>query len=207
MTRELSSANVAEVTAAYLEQVLLLKVEFSAATLLLHSHYGNITYAGDTYIGVGHLGAVSAIREQSPLSPSPIELTLSGLNPVMRAAVDTSGEYKAPVTLYEGYRLDNGLLADCPRVAWSGWWEHATLGIGADMIVRATAQHDLAVLDETDGGRFSEEDQVERYPSDGAFKFIAFMADLRLAWGGGKVGTVVGINADYDGIPIYKDPI
>lgn len=190
--KELSTANLAQITSDYYELVLLAKFEFSDGTYCLHSSYGEIDFDGNTYLGVGDLGQVTAIREQSELGPSSLEFVLSGINPALvSVALDTS-EYKAPITIYEGYRQDDGTLVDDPWIRWSGWWEHSTVNIGAENIARATAQHDIAILDERDGGRYSDEDQTVRYSSDRIFQYTPYMADLVLSWAGGMVGSVTG---------------
>lgn len=189
--REITTTNQNQVSADYLEQVLLLKLDFSDPAYI-HSSFGELVFDGNTYIGVGDFGAISTLREQAKLGPAPLELALSGVNPLLIQESLDSTEYRATVTLYEGYRQDDGTLADDPWVVWSGWWEHASMSLGANNAIRATAQHDLSILNEKDGSRYSDEDQQQLYSGDVGFEFTPYMADLQLAWAGGRASSVIG---------------
>ena len=51
-------------------------------------------------------------------------------------------------------------------------------------MITVTAQHDLAVLNEVDGSRFSDEDQQQRFAGDVGLEFVHQQSTIRLVWGG-----------------------
>ena len=186
MSRDIGAANAATVQGSHVHIVNLVSIAFDDP-VYAHSGYGQISYNGNNYLGVGSLGAISEAKESEVLGPSSITLTLSGIDPKMLAEALDSSNYGALVTIYEGYRQDDGTLVEDPWVFWRGTVEYATSSEDQESTINLLCQHDLAVVDERDNSRFTDEDQLQRYPGDRIFEFITQMLDLRLEWGGGIV--------------------
>ena len=123
------------------------------------------------------------------MRPAPLTLVLSGVDSTLITEALEAGEYGDPVTIYTGYRQDDGTLVDDPVIMWSGTLENASIVQGKTSAISITVQHDLAVLDEADGGRFTDEDQQVNFSGDVGFEFVADMVGLRLIWGGGRVNN------------------
>ena len=189
MSRGLSTTNTAQVNASHLEEVILVKLEFDTP-VYVHSGIGTITYDSNDYIGVGHYGGIEGTRESEALGPTAITLTLDGITSQhINEALDSGNLYDV-VTIYCGYRQDDGTLHDNPWIVWKGWYEYAAIRIDAESTVQITCQHDLSRLGEKKGRRYTHEDQQEAYSGDNAFRFVARMANLKLRWGGESVGIV-----------------
>jgi hypothetical protein len=187
VSRGLSTTNTTQVDAAHLHEVVLVKLEFDTP-VYVHSGIGNISYDGNTYLGVGDLGGISALRESEALGPAAVTLTLDGTDSDYITEALDSGNLYDKVTIYEGYRQDDGTLYDDPWIAWKGWFEYASVSLGEQAIVEVTCQHDLSVLNEKDGGRYSDEDQQDAYTGDVGFEFVAATVGVKLVWGGRRVG-------------------
>ena len=183
MSRTISATNLTEINAAHLHIVTLVHLAFDTP-VFTHSGIGNITFNSDVYVGVGQLGAIGESRESEVLGPKQITLQLSGIDPNMIAEAQEAGRFKDAITVYEGYRNDDGTLVDDPWIVWKGWFDYSSITIGDQGIVIITAQHDLAVLNEKDGGRFTDEDHLSRFLLDVFFEFITNMATVKLQWGG-----------------------
>lgn len=188
MSRGLSATNTTEIAKASVQVVLLVKLDFDTP-IYTHSGVGDITYDGNTYSGVGDFGGISEARESEFLGPAPITLTLSGIDSTLIAEALEAGRYKDDVTIYEGYRKDDGTLKANPWTVWSGWFEYPNIKIGDDNTISVVCQHDLSLLNEKDGGRFTDEDQVERYSGDEFFEHITDQATVKLNWGGGRINS------------------
>jgi hypothetical protein len=196
MSRNISVTNLAQINAAHLHLVTMVKLSFDTP-LYVHSGVGTISYDGNDYLGVGDLGSVSEARESESLSPSSITLSLSGIDSNLISEAQEAGRYRDAVTIYEGYRQDDGTLVDDPWIVWKGWFEYASIRVGEDSAVAMTCHHDLSVLTEKDGSRFSDEDQLGRYSGDRFFQFVTDQSGLRLVWG----GTLLGTRTEPGGVP------
>lgn len=196
--RELSSLNQAEVDGAHVELVILVHIA-SDLPVFAHSGLGLITHDGNTYLGVGHLGSIGTVVDTEDLTPAPVQLTLTGLAPNLLSAALNSGSFGDEVSVHVGYRADDATLVDDPWLLWRGTYEYATLSpsdsIDGTSTITIQCQHELAVLDEIAGDRFTDEDQQAKYTGDTGFEFIHEMKNLKLRWGDTTV-TGGGLNTD-----------
>ncbi len=188
MSRDIGSTNEAEVVLPSLREVVLAKLEFDTP-LYVHSSVGTITFDGNDYLGVGDFGSITDARESEVLGPNPLTLQLSGINSEVIDEALNAGAYGDKVTIYIGYRQDDGTLIDDPWLAWAGAFEYATIKQGATSAASITLKHDLAVLSEANNRRFTDEDQQQEYSGDTGFEFVADMVSLRLNWAGGPSAT------------------
>lgn len=187
--RQIGDSNTTAIAGAgYVHEVVLVKLEF-ATPVYVHSGYGEIvsTADGQTYLGVGDLGEVAEARETELLGPTPMTLSLSGVDNTLVSEALNSGNYGDAVTIYIGYRQDDGTLVEPPWIAWKGTFEYATVTMGEESVVRVMCQHDLAVLSESLNARFSDEYQQRKYPGDTGFEYVAKVPSQQLTWGGGPV--------------------
>ena len=178
MTRDIGATNVTKVDASHVHEVLLVKLEWDNPAYV-HSGFGTITYDGDAYLGVGGFGSVTGARESEALGPLPITLTLSGVDATFISLALTSVAYKDAVTVFLGYRKDDGALEADPWLVWKGWYEYAEISQDDTSTISITCQHDLAVLNEINGSRFSDEDQKQTYASDDGFEYLYFISFIR----------------------------
>ena len=210
MTRGYSSANEEELTASHISQIALAKLEFDTP-VYIHTGIGTVSFDGNDYLGVGDFGGVSDITESEFLGPNQINLTLSGIDAAyVNEALNTSN-FGDAVTIYEGFRLDDGSLKDTPEVIWAGTVEFASLSIGDSSAVNLVCTHELAFLSPAEGSRFTDEDQRTDFPSDVGFEFVADVANTaqNLIWAGGPVPTGQSgggrprsrLDSDRDGVP------
>ena len=182
-SRRLSVINTAQVDSTHVHTVTMVKLGFDAP-LYVHSGVGTISYDGDDYVGVGGYGGISAARESEDLGPLSLTLSLSGVDSDHISEALDSGNLYDVVTIYQGYRQDDGTLFDDPWVVWRGWYEFAGIEMAEDSGISITCQHDLSILTEKFGSRYSDEDQQKAYTGDVGLEFTADMAGVKLLWGG-----------------------
>ena len=200
MSRDISAANLTEINAAHLHQIIMVKLEFDTP-LYIHSGIGTIIYNANSYLGVGQFGNVSNMTETEVLRPTSLTLSLSGVDSNLITEALDSGDYGDVITIYNGYRQDDGTLVADPLLIWRGFFDFASISQGDQSIVSITVQHDLAILNEIDGSRFTDEDQQVRFSGDIGFEYVADMAGLKLLWGGRVViAGESGFDRDLPGV-------
>jgi hypothetical protein len=189
LSRKIGTSNQTEAaTAGTVQEVVMVKLEFDTP-VYAHSGFGNIPFDGNTYLGVGKLGAVSEARETEVLGPTPMQLQVSAVDAALLAEALDSGNFGDRVTIYIGYRQDDGTLVEAPWIAWRGTFEYAKVAVGDENVVAIICQHDLAVLDKSDGARYSNEDQRGRFANDTGFEFVAVIPTQKLIWAGGPISS------------------
>ena len=188
MTRTISATNLDEINASHLHEVVLVELDFDTP-VYVHSGVGTITYNTNDYLGVGGFGSISAATETEQLRPTALTLTLSGIDSNYISEALDSGNYGDRVSIYCGYSDDSFSLVDDPWLIWGGFYEFSSIEQGVDVSVSITVQHDLSLLSEKDGGRYTDEDQQSRFSGDVGFEFITEINGLKLFWGGKPVTT------------------
>jgi hypothetical protein len=183
MSRPIDAANQAEVEGSRVHAIVLAHFAFTVP-VFVHSGIGNITYSGNTYLGAGNLVDIDGLEESEDIAPTQLDLTLNYV-PVqhINEALD-SGNYGDTVTLYLGYKNSAGQLVADPELIWRGFFEHATIKIGSENAVTVSCQHELTILDDRPGRRWTDEDQQAEFAGDTGFSFAADMPTRKLLWGG-----------------------
>ena len=188
MSRNLSTINTAQVDSSHVHLVTMVKMEFDTP-LYTHSDVGTINWGGNDYLGVGGYGGISSTKETEILGPSSITLTLSGVDSDYIAEALDSGNLFDKITIYQAYRQDDGTIYDDPWTVWKGWFDSSAIAMDAESSVSITCQHDLSMLNEKVGSRYSDEDQQNRYSGDVGLEFTSDAQGLKLLWAGGPVPT------------------
>jgi hypothetical protein len=193
MSRGLSAANQAEIASAHLHGVVLVKLEFDTP-LYVHSGIGTITFESNDYLGVGNFGNVETLEESEQITPTPMRLTLNGLLQAHITEALDAGTYGDIITIYEGYRGEDGLLVDDPWLVARGFYEHSTVSLGDTNTVTVTMHNEISSLQDASGERYTDADQRDKFSTDGAFAFLADTVERKLSWGREVIGGGGGRN-------------
>ncbi len=152
--------------------VFFFYADFPDGIVRLWNGYGPITFAGDTWQGVGDLGGIDGIAESSEIRANPLVVSLNGLKPEIVALALTDGYQGREVRFYQG-ALDTttrALIAD-PYLRWSGTMNYMTIDRERGAIA-ITCESDLIDLNRASGLKYTSEDQKTLYPGDTFFDLI-----------------------------------
>lgn len=180
--RTIASLNTAHIDTRHTHPVIMGKFLFTVP-VYAHSGLGIINFEGNDYLGVGRVAGLEGLEESTAIVPTAVTVQLDGLSSDFFDEALNSANYGDKVTLYLGYRNDDGTLIDEPWILYRGRVESPRLRRGAENTISFTIQHELAVLKKTIGTKFSDEEQQRRYPGDTAFARIEQMSTVELIWG------------------------
>lgn len=183
MTRELDPAIEAASAAETIHPVLFAKLEFPDGDVMVHSEIGDLAFGGDTYTGIGVLGSVGNVEEDSELSRTPITLTLSGI-PTTLVAILLNQQYQGrQATLYLGYLDSSRVLVADPTIIYRGRMDTAKIQQGKELAVTVSVESRFAAWDRPNIRRFNNADQQSRYPGDVGLQFVEQATDKQIVWG------------------------
>lgn len=160
-------------------------INFDSGAVRVHDGYGDITWGGNTWSGLGEFGGISRISEASDIGPRAISLRLTGVDlSTVASALDRTDYKGRDVEIYVGScDSDGDLLAD-PDLFWKGYADVASLSFGKNTAeIELSCENELADLLEANINRFSDEDHQLRYPGDLFFEHLAFMEGREIKWG------------------------
>lgn len=120
MPRTITTGVLAQVTATSAEFVHLIELDFSTGTIYLSTGSTDVTTGGNTYVAIGGVLSVNAIPETGDISQSQIELTVSGVNTTIIAALLTSFAVNYGVVISRVYFDSSYSVISTPLVLFSG---------------------------------------------------------------------------------------
>jgi len=189
MSRALSAEMLAVATADIVRPIYLVKAEFDSTppedrNLYLWSGFGDLTFDGKNYLGVGNLLSISAVDESTDLTATGASIVLSGIQSPLLAIARDEDYQGRPITIYLGALDDTGDLIASPTVLFSGFMDVMTISeAGETSTISVTAENKLIAFDRSYVRRYTAEDQKIDYPNDMGFEFVAKIADQEIIWG------------------------
>jgi hypothetical protein len=185
VSRDVDSATLTAAQLDPIHPVLMAKLEFDGGDVLAHSRLGNITWGGDTYLGIGQFGGVSSSEESSDLSRTPLNLTLSNIPGDMGAIVLGEHYQGRRATLYLGYiNPSTQQLVGDPAILYRGRIDTAEIEQGDTFTVSISIESRFAAWDKPIIRRYNNADQQSRFPGDRGLEFVEQAADKQIVWGG-----------------------
>ena len=144
---------------------------------------------GDTlFRGVGNLGSISTIKQQSGDSPTRLTLGLSSFDDSVRGEVLRAQYHGRPVRVWL-VALDEVLQSMATQLIWRGSIIDASISVGDNNQIEIVVSNRLEDWDKKRPDRFTDESQQVRHPGDRIFRYIPIMAEWPIYWGSDKTGT------------------
>jgi hypothetical protein len=185
MARDLTASMISATTANVVAAALLFKAEFDSGDLCAWTGYGDLTFGGDTYQGVGDLGGVDNVEETMDIRANGATVTLSGI-PSSLLAIALAEPYQGrPATLYlAALNLTTGALIADPYPILSGRMDVMSIEEGADTAtISLTVENNLIELTRSKERRYTHEDQQIDFPGDLGLEYVAGIQEKPLNWG------------------------
>lgn len=185
MTREIDSALRTAIAEPVVHPVYLIELMYDTSPLRVHSGTRNITFQGNTYLGVGQFGSISNSSEISDQSTTFIDLTLSGIE-TGDVAIQLTEHYQGRRgTVWLGLRnITNGELI-IPTIIFRGLMDHSRISIeGETASITVRLNSPLVTWDKPNLERYTSADQQRRYPNDKGFEYVPYLQGQTVAWGG-----------------------
>ncbi len=183
MARDIASLTLAAGKAGVVRPVLLTRLDFASGVVRATSAPFDVQHEGETYLGVGHLGALSAVPEGAELQGYAVQMTLSGI-PAGFISLALADQYQGRdarlwlALLDEQYRLTGS-----PVLIFRGRMDTLDIELGETATLTLTVQSRLSDWERPRLRRYTHEDQQSKFPADKGFEFVAQMAEKTIYWG------------------------
>jgi len=183
MTRNLPSAVQAETVKEQVTALHLVECEFSGGTLYANTSAINIVYNGNTYLGVGKLGAISDTGEETDISASSIKLQLVGIDTSLVSAALNETFKNRQATIFVAFLDNNDSLVGTPTIIFRGRMESMDMSMGEEAVIAINVISRLADWERTRRGRYTNEDQQDVYTGDKGLEFCVKAVEKQIFWG------------------------
>lgn len=189
MTRSITAGVQTAFDSSNVPMIQLVELNFGTGYLRACNAPYAFTWNGNTYLGLGVLGAIEAIKESANLEANGVGLKLSGV------PLDGDGDSEvialALADVYQGRScviraapLDSEYrIIDTPVIVFSGRMDTMEIDLGATAVVTLTAESRLADMDRARVRHFNDADQQAEYPGDVGLQFAEQMVNKQIVWG------------------------
>ncbi len=183
MTREIDASVAAASQEEVVRPVVLARLDFAGGVVAANSGNINIDYAGDTYLGVGALGGISAVREASESQPYSINLSLTGIESSYISIALNEHYQGRDARIYVGLLDSDHQLIDNPVLIFRGRMDTMDITMGKTASIDLKVQSRMVDWDRPRVQRYNNEDQIARYPDDKGLEFVPQMVEKTIIWG------------------------
>jgi hypothetical protein len=185
MTWFVTSANELEAAKEHYFPFLAADFDFPSAHYRLWTGAGDLTLSGNSYFGAGQLVKVELESETSELNAQRVTFSLSNVDPSSVDEDDIDGSFGRSVILYLGFlNVETRALLTTPETLWEGRIDSFRRSDGSLPLIEVVAEHRLALLDRTDGWRYTHEHQQQFYAGDNGLNLVNTIALRKVLWGG-----------------------
>lgn len=186
MARNVTSAFITASRAGTVLPFLLAEVWDSEGALRVWSGYGDLSWDGETWIGTGDMGQVSAIQETADLYAGGATFSLAGTPASLVSMALGTMRQGLPTKLYLGF-FDTSTLAIVadPALLFSGLTDVPEIeDSGEQSRISISAESELIRLETPVYRRYTHEDQQLDYPGDKGFEYVPTLQDREITFGG-----------------------
>jgi hypothetical protein len=183
MARDIDASAAAASKSEVVRPVIAADLDFASGHIRVNSSPQAIVIDGNTYLGLGKMGAITGIEEGTELQSYGIAMKLSGVEAAHVAAALNEDYQGRKVAVWLVLLDENHAQIGSPTLL--GRWRMDTMSIemGAVAEITLTAHSLLADWERPRIARFNDADQRARFPGDLGFEYVAQMVDKQLVWG------------------------
>lgn len=182
MSRGLAAGNLTAVTGEIVARTMAVALDFPSGVVRLNGSTVDVVISGNTFLGIGSLGAIGVIEEGAETRAYGLTVSLSGI-PRDSVALALTQEYQGrPATVWELQLDANGLPIGTPPVVFRGRMDQMSVTLGDMAAVAIRLENRLADWERPRVRRYTDEEQKRLFPTDKGFEFITATVDKNIVW-------------------------
>lgn len=158
--------------------------EFKTETVYLWSGMGNIDWNGRTWLGVGTLAKVSEIKETADVASNGISVSLSGITDEYVSLVLSEVSQGKTCSVWFNFLDDDGSVVGDSDATFAGLLDVPTIeDTGTTATITISYENRLRDLEHPRIHYRTHEDQLNAFPGDLAFEYVAGIQEINITWG------------------------
>lgn len=182
MPRAIHPATLAAMANPVITWLILVRYEFDSGTLAFCNLLDDYVFEGVTYTGMGDLGNISEVVENTSLDPAYFDVTLSGIKAELLAAALNENYTNRDTYVHLGLLDDQSKIIGEPFVFFYGKVSEMQCSYGENSQIVVTAADEASTWEKPRLERYTDQDQRARYPGDTGFRFVAQLAGKNIIW-------------------------
>jgi len=184
MARTIDNLTKIESKKSTLQSVALVEILHTVSPIRLHTGIGDLIYNSNTFQGIGTLGSISSINENTTMATASVDLSLSGIDTLLINTFNRKDIQNSNVTIWHGYINDLGELL-VPVIVFNGFVNNTSVDIGKDTsVINVNVIDEFTRWQKNLPKRYNNESQTADYPNDILFSRQTEMLQESITWGG-----------------------
>ena len=183
MSRPLASGVISAFAADHVPFIIFVEMDFASGFVRVCNAGYTFPWNSLSWIGVGELGAINVIAEDTTQYAHALGLSLSGIDPAL-ISLALNGGYKgrsckvwiAPLT------SEFAVIAN-PVNVFTGRLDTMDIELGETATITLNAESRRIDQNRPRIRRYTNEDQQLDYPGDLGFEFVSQAASKEIVWG------------------------
>jgi hypothetical protein len=185
MPRTIDNTTKLESKKNTLQSVALVEILHTVAPIRLHTGIGDLVYNSNTFQGIGTLGRISSIGENSSMASTSIDLSLSGIDTNLINTFNRKDIQNSNVTIWHGYLNDSTGALLVPVIVFNGFVNNTSVDIGKETsVINVNVIDEFTRWQKNLPKRYNNESQTSDYPNDILFSRQTEMLQETITWGG-----------------------
>lgn len=181
--RALTTAVSTALAQSQVRAVVFAELDFPSGFLRVNNSAMNMSWNGQTWLGLGRMGAIDAVEEGITLQARGMRFSISGVAPD-HVAIALGQQYQGRACRVWFAPLDegHGIIPD-PVLVFDGRMDTMDIELGTTATISVAAESRLADWDRARVRRYNAADQAITDPSDKGFEFVPQMVEKAIRWG------------------------
>ena len=183
MTRTIHTNTLAKVDDEQVTMINMVQCNFASGTFYANSTAQSIVYDSNTYLGVGKIGAISEVEENTDVSAHQINLTLTGLDTtLMSESLNQNYRNRSAIIMVAFLDSSDAVVGE-PVTIFSGIMDSVQVTVGETCTISLKVISRLQDWERTRFGRYTNEEQQELFAGDKGFEFLNQTIEKTIYWG------------------------
>ncbi len=195
MSRTLPTGLATALSAAVINPVFLVELEWPGSTLYLWNGYADLAWNSLTWIGLGTLGGISAIKESGDLSANGVVLSLSGIPSALVVEALRDDAQGSRARIYFGVLTGASFSID-PYLVFDGLLDTCSMTDNGNTATINLQLEKEMIDDRSNARRYTSADQKLLYPSDLGLDYVAYLANAQFTWGAASVAPIADTSSN-----------
>jgi len=181
--RNLASGFASAMQAGHVDLFPLIQVDFSSGAAYWSGLDYDVSWSGNTYIGMLGMLAIEAIQETSSTAEG-LRVQISAV-PNGNLALALAEPMQGRVITVRLAVIDGAGALQVDGTVWKGKLDYPEIADGTDTcVITLNAEHQMAAWDRARPVRLTDAAQQAMYPGDLGLQYVAQLAQAQLIWPG-----------------------
>ncbi len=184
MSRDLTPGFATALVDQNLRPVIFFEGVFASGTVRFWSGLGDVVWNAVTWTGAGTLLGIGAIEETGEIVANGTAVTLSGVPPELVSAAITDARQGLPGSLWLGLLTTAGAIIADPVLIFTGRLDVPQIADSMDSCtITISYESRLIDLNVPREFRYTNEGQLQLYPTDYGFAYVTSIQEQEIVWG------------------------